>query len=75
MMTSNDFNGGGSHSKLLGQELEEDLIRPSLHRGRSDAYLDSISIRTNNLIFGGFGLEVDFQENLFHLPSTLDRKE
>jgi len=74
-MASNDFNGGGGHSKLLGQEPEEGLIRPSLYRRRSHSYLNSISIGTHNLIFGGFGLEVDFQENLFHLAATLDCKE
>src|SRR4030042_7026020 len=66
-MASNDFNGRGGHSKLFGQEPEEDLIRPSLHRRRSHSYFNSISIRTYNLIPRRFGLEIYFKKNIFHL--------
>jgi hypothetical protein len=61
--------------QLLGEESDQGFVGLSLHRGRSHPYFNPVSIGTHNLIPGGFGLEIHFQENLVHLPSTLDRKE
>ena len=68
-MPLHNLDGRWRYSKLLGQELNECIVRLPFDRWSSYLYLNPISIGAHDLVFRGFGLEVDFNKSFFHKAS------
>jgi len=61
-LAGDQFEAGGGEAQLFGQELEAHLVGLVVRGRGGDADFEGIVVEAGDLVFGGFGLYVDVDQ-------------